>query len=227
MAKLNRFANIIDVETTCWEPPEYKLDDELSEVIEIGIAVVNIDSLEIIENDSVIIRPQRSKVSKFCTKLTTHTQEYVDTGISFQEAMIKMKNDYNSEQRVFISWGDFDRKMFENNCLDYGVKYPFGPRHMNLRNTFTMLHGLGSEPGLDEALEHIDMKMEGTHHLGICDAKNIANIFIHSLKQFRSFHEMKQELCWRHEQDIERLEHSKELEIQKLELLEKIKFKII
>lgn len=66
---------VIDVESTCWEPPEVQPKNEISEIIEIGIAVVNIKSLQIIENESVIIRPQKSKVSKFCTKLTTLTQD--------------------------------------------------------------------------------------------------------------------------------------------------------
>ena len=137
------------------------------------------------QNDSIIIRPQRSKLSKFCTKLTTLTQEYVDQGVTFEAAMAIMKRDYKSEDRTFVSWGDYDRKMFERNSRDYGVKYPFGPRHMNLKNSFTMLHGLDREPGLDSALDLLEMKLEGTHHRGVDDARNIGNIFIHTLKKFR------------------------------------------
>lgn len=176
---------VIDVESTCWEPPESQPKNEISEIIEIGIAVVNIKDLKILQNDSIIIRPQRSKVSKFCTNLTTLTQKIVDDGMTFQAAMAILKRDYKSEDRTFVSWGDYDRKMFERNCRDYGVKYPFGPRHMNLKNSFTMLHGLEKEPGLDQALDHLQMKLEGTHHRGVDDARNIANIFIHTLKKFR------------------------------------------
>jgi inhibitor of KinA sporulation pathway (predicted exonuclease) len=183
---LDKNVLVIDVESTCWEPPEVQGDKEISEIIEIGIAVVNIDSLKVIENNSIIIRPQRSKISKFCTKLTTLTQELVDQGTTYQSAMAFLRKNYNSENRTFISWGDYDRKMFDRNCKDYGVKYPFGPRHMNLKNSFTMLHGLDREPGMDQALDHLGMKLEGTHHRGNWDALNIANIFIHTLKKFRS-----------------------------------------
>lgn len=176
---------VIDVESTCWEPPEVQPKNEISEIIEIGIAVVNIKDLLITDNASILIKPKKSKVSKFCTKLTTLTQDMVDKGCTFDQAMGILKNKYNSENRTFVSWGDYDRKMFERNSRDYGVKYPFGPRHMNLKNSFTLLHGLGSEPGLDTALEHLGMKLEGTHHRGIDDARNIANIFIHTLKKFR------------------------------------------
>jgi inhibitor of KinA sporulation pathway (predicted exonuclease) len=182
---LNPNVLVIDVESTCWELPEIQGKDEISEIIEIGIAVVNINDLKIIKNDSIMVRPQRSKVSKFCTKLTTLTQEMVNKGVLFSEAMRILKKDYQSDDSTFVSWGDYDRKMFERNCRDYEVKYPFGPRHMNLKNSFTMLHGLDREPGLDTALDYLGMKLEGTHHRGVDDAKNIANVFIHTLKQFR------------------------------------------
>lgn len=222
MAKLDQNVIVLDVESTCWDPPEVQPKDEISEVIEIGIALVNIKELKIVENESIIIRPQKSKISNFCTKLTTLTQEYVDQGITFQAAMEVMRRKYKANDRVFVSWGDYDRKMFERNCRDYDVKYPFGPRHLNLRNTFTMFHGMGAEPGMDKALEFLGMKLDGTHHRGVDDARNIANIFIHLLKKFRATEinqAMEEELDWRHKQDAASLEHSKELESQKIELL--------
>ncbi len=183
--KLDPHVLVIDVESTCWEPPDTQPKNEISEIIEVGIAVVNIHDLQIVANDELIIRPQRSKVSGFCTKLTTLTQEYVDQGTTFQSAMAILRKNYKSDERTFVSWGDYDRKMFERNCRDYEVKYPFGPRHMNLKNSFTMLHGLEREPGLDTALDHLGLKLDGTHHRGVDDARNIAKIFLHTLKTFR------------------------------------------
>lgn len=177
--KMNRRVNVIDVESTCWELPEVQPANEISEIIEIGIAVVNIDTLKVEKNESIMIKPQRSKLSKFCTKLTTITQNHVDDwGITFQKAMEKLKVDFDSENRTFVSWGDYDRKMFERNCKDYNVYYPFGPRHMNLKNSFALFNKLDKEVGLDAALDHLGMKMKGTHHRGVDDAQNIADIFI-------------------------------------------------
>jgi inhibitor of KinA sporulation pathway (predicted exonuclease) len=176
---------VIDVESTCWEAPEQPGPNEFSEIIEIGIAVVNTQTLKMVENDSIIVRPQNSRVSKFCTKLTTLTQDYVDQGMTFQAAAKVLRDQYLSENRTFVSWGDYDRKMFEKNSKSYGVKYPFGPRHMNLKNCFAMLHGLAREPGMDTALEHLKLKLSGTHHRGIDDARNIAKILTHTLEKFR------------------------------------------
>ena len=177
---------VIDVESTCWEKPEKPGKNEFSEIIEIGIAVVDIKALKIVKNDSILVRPQNSRISKFCTQLTTLTQGQVDKGITYQEAMQKLQNDYASSNRTFVSWGDYDRKMFERNCKDYGVKYPFGPRHLNLKNAFTMFNNLDREPGMDSALDHLGLKLEGTHHRGLDDARNIAKIFLHTLGTFRA-----------------------------------------
>lgn len=176
---------VIDVESTCWEGPEKPGKDEISEIIEVGIAVVDVKNVKLIENDTILIRPQRSRISKFCTKLTTLTQAQVDRGITFQEAMKKLRKDFDSSNRTFVSWGDYDRKMFERNSKDYNTPYPFGPRHLNLKNCFTLLHGLEREPGMDAALDFLGLKLDGTHHRGIDDARNIARIFLHTLEKFR------------------------------------------
>lgn len=214
---------VIDIESTCWDEGEVQPHNEISEIIEVGLAVVDTKKLEIIENTSILVKPQNSKVSKFCTKLTTLTENDLDNGVSFQKMINILHDDYSSNSRTFISWGDYDRQMFEKNCEFYKVKYPFGPRHLNLKNTFTLLHELDREPGMDTALEYLKMKLDGTYHRGVDDARNIANILINSLKRFRSSYDMEEELYWRHKQDVDLLEHAKQTEISKNQLLEKLK----
>lgn len=176
---------VIDVESTCWELPDKPGRDEFSEIIEVGLAVVDTEKLTIEHNEGILVKPQSSRVSNFCTQLTTLTQGQVDKGVSFQDACKRLQNEFHAGDCTFISWGDYDRKMFEKNSHDYGVRYPFGPRHMNLKNSFTILHGLEREPGMDTALDRLKMKLDGTHHRGVDDARNIANILIHTLKKFR------------------------------------------
>lgn len=185
MAKLNRQVLIIDVESTCWELPEIQPHNEISEIIEIGIAVVDLDNTEILENDSILVKPQKSTLSNFCTKLTTLTPELVNTGVSFSEACELLKTKYLSDKRVFLSWGDYDRNQFVKNCKDYNINYPFGPRHINLKNMFAVFEGLESELEINKVLPMIGSKLEGTYHRGIDDARNIAKIFIHLMNQYR------------------------------------------
>jgi inhibitor of KinA sporulation pathway (predicted exonuclease) len=63
---------VIDVESTCWDgpPPE----GQRGEIIEIGVCALDVGSLERQERRSVLVRPENSEVSPFCTELTTITR---------------------------------------------------------------------------------------------------------------------------------------------------------
>ena len=185
MNKLDKNVLVIDLESTCWEPKSSQPIDEISEIIEIGITLVNTKDLQIVKKDTIIIKPEKSTISDFCTNLTGLTSEIVKSGISFPEAVNILKKDYKSHKTTFISWGDYDRKMFEKNCKNYCVDYPFGPRHINLKNCFSIFNGLDKEVGLDSALDYYHLPLEGTHHRGEWDAYNTAKILIEMLKVFR------------------------------------------
>jgi inhibitor of KinA sporulation pathway (predicted exonuclease) len=165
---------VVDVESTCWEgsPPP----GEVSEIIEIGVCSVEVASGERGERRSILVRPVRSRVSPFCTRLTTLTQEQVDAGVSFAEACALLRKEFRSDRRVWASYGDYDRKMFERQCAAVGVKYPFGPRHVNVKTLFALTHALPREVGMAEAMRVAGRKLDGTHHRGHDDAYNIAGL---------------------------------------------------
>jgi inhibitor of KinA sporulation pathway (predicted exonuclease) len=175
----------VDLEATCWEPDSNRPRDEVSEIIEVGITVVDLKTLRIEENEGIIVKPTRSSISKFCTSLTTLTQAQVDKGVSFGEACDKLRKHYRSRERTWVSWGDYDRNMFNTQCREIYQDYPFGPRHMNLKNQFAVLHGLNREFGTEKAMDHIGLSFNGTLHRGQDDSKNIAMIFVDTIKRFR------------------------------------------
>ncbi|OZH54008.1 DNA polymerase III [Hydrocoleum sp. CS-953] len=180
--KLNKII-VIDIEATCWEknpPPEQE-----SEIIEIGVCILDVALAKPVEKESILVRPERSKISEFCTQLTTLTQAEVDKGITFDEACLKLRKKYESLQRVWASWGGYDKNMFEKQCLSRGVKYPFGIRHINVKNLFALVHALPKEVGMANALELLDIPLEGTHHRGGDDAWNIGKILGKLLLQSR------------------------------------------
>jgi len=185
-SRLDKRLLVIDIESTCWEPPNTKPHNEIQEIIEVGIAEVDIKELRIIHNEGLLVKPALSKVSAFCTKLTTLTQEQVDKGISYKEVCNQLERVYNSPNVTWASWGDFDRKQFQKDSNIKTVRYPFGPRHINIKNLFSVIYGLDKELGLDAALEYLGMKLEGTHHRGVDDARNIAKVFLHLLKHSRN-----------------------------------------
>ncbi len=165
---------VVDVESTCWEgePPS----GQESEIIEIGLCPLEVASGELQETRSILVRPERSSVSDFCTRLTTLTQEQVDSGISFEEACALLRREYRTTERVWASYGDYDRKQFERQCRAVGLPYPFGSRHLNVKSLFAIVHALPREAGMNEALAMMGLTLEGTHHRGGDDAHNIARI---------------------------------------------------
>ncbi|HBL13977.1 MAG TPA: DNA polymerase III [Cyanobacteria bacterium UBA11162] len=165
---------VVDVEATCWKvnaPPGQE-----SEIIEIGICAVDIAAHQPIDKKSILVKPERSKVSEFCTQLTTLTQEQVDQGISFTDACAILEERYLSHQRVWASYGEYDKNQFQKQCQSRRVNYPFGTRHINVKTLFAIIHALPHEVGMAQALELLSLPLEGTHHRGGDDAWNIAKI---------------------------------------------------
>ena len=161
---------MVDVEATCWagEPPA----GQVSEIIEIGVCELDVESGERVGKHSVLVRPERSTVSEFCTSLTTLTAEQVAGGVTYAEACRLLRKDFGSRDRVWASYGDYDRKQFERQG-----SYPFGPRHVNVKTLFALSRRLPREVGLDAALRIAGLPLEGTHHRGDDDAWNIAALF--------------------------------------------------
>lgn len=175
---------VIDIESTCWETTIP--DGQESEIIEIGICTLDIASGQRLEKDSILVKPSRSQVSKFCTQLTTLTQEQVEQGISFQQACSILKKNYLSKERVWASYGDYDRRQFERQCQYFNISYPFGTRHLNVKTLLAMIYVLPEEIGMDTALELLNLPLEGTHHRGVDDAWNIAGILSKLILRARS-----------------------------------------
>lgn len=174
---------VVDLESTCWDgaPPS----GQTSEIIEIGLCPVDLKTLERMEKRSILVRPIQSEVSPFCTELTTLTQDMFTDAGSLPEAVRTLKREYASKDRLWASWGDYDRRQFERVCKDQNVGYPFGPSHLNVKSLFAAADGAGHEMGLDGAYKRLGLTMEGTHHRGDDDAWNIAGILCRLLKAMR------------------------------------------
>ncbi|MGD1841585.1 MAG: exonuclease domain-containing protein [Thermonemataceae bacterium] len=183
MAKQLDQVLVIDVEATCWEdkPPE----GQQSEIIEIGVAIVATKEKSLVHKEGIIIKPEYSEVSPFCTSLTTLTPEMVASGVSFKDACKRLRKEFMSQQCTWVSYGDYDRRQFERDCREKKVGYPFGTTHLNVKNLLALMYGWEREVGMATALEQLQLPLEGTHHRGIDDAWNIAKLFVHLLECFQ------------------------------------------
>lgn len=173
----NALLNVIDVEATCWAGPPPA--GQASEIIEIGVCVLDLRTLERVERRSLIVRPERSQVSAFCTALTSLTPEVVTAGLSFVEACGVLRRDYRSESRPWASWGEYDRRQFQRQAEQ--APFPFGARHTNAKAVYAAAFGL-PRPGMAQALVHAGLPLVGTHHRGGDDAWNIAALITHLVR---------------------------------------------
>ena len=173
---------IVDLEATCDNPrPSW-----LGEIIEVGVCLLDLKTLEVTNPKSILVKPLSTPITPFCTQLTTLTPEIVNQGGTLLDAMSILHHEYKMSERIWASWGDYDRKQLVRECGSKGFVFPgeFSP-HLNLKRIFAVEYGF-QEEGMDSALNRFGLKLEGTHHRGCDDAVNIARLYRAHLQKVRS-----------------------------------------
>ena len=61
-------------------------------------------------------------------------------------------------------------------CQYRDISYPLSSDHINVKTLFSEVKGLRRKVGMKGALGILEIPLEGTHHRGVDDAKNIAKI---------------------------------------------------
>jgi inhibitor of KinA sporulation pathway (predicted exonuclease) len=166
---------IVDLEATCWRgrPPK----GMYQEIIEIGIVCLDLNTGEISDEKGIITIPTKSKISWFCTELTTIDEDLIKKeGIHFNKACEILLKDYDSKNRIWASWDDFDKKQFSKDCKHKNVDYPFSDNHINLKPLFSQFTNDGKQYGVKSALAYLELNFEGCPHRGVDDAYNTARI---------------------------------------------------
>jgi len=178
MINLNNFKHllVIDLEATCSDDNSFPRDE--MEIIEIGAVMVDRATLVPVEDFNRFVRPQRHPVlTEFCTKLTTITQGDVDAALDFptvMEQLVAWKDKF--ETPLFCSWGGYDRSQFYKDCAYHDVPYPFGTEHLNIKLKFSETQGRRKRYGMVPALQAAGIPIDGTHHRGIDDARNMVKL---------------------------------------------------
>jgi inhibitor of KinA sporulation pathway (predicted exonuclease) len=172
----NDYYLIVDLEATCSDDgrvPRYEM-----EIIEIGAVMQNAHTFEVESEFQSFVRPVRHpELSEFCMGLTGIGQDEVDSAPSFAQAIDELKEwTYPFGDALFCSWGDYDRNQFRQDCEFHAVAYPFRSGHLNLKVAFSRAMGIKRKLGITEALRHLGLRFEGSHHRGLDDARNIARI---------------------------------------------------
>lgn len=171
---------VIDLEATCDDGGA--VPGREMEIIEIGAVIVHGETFEAIDELGTFVRPVRHpKLTPFCTALTSITQADVDAAPGFAEAMERLsrfmiKHAHGGPPPRFGSWGNYDKNQFRNDAAYHGVKLPFAGDHLNIKQAFSDAMGTRKRFGMARALRRLGLPLEGTHHRGIDDARNIAKL---------------------------------------------------
>ncbi len=180
---------VVSVRTTCWEKGE-RPEDEEHEIIEIGTCLLDIPTLSIFRKESFLMRPQRSKVSAFCTQLTTLTQELLDSqGIAFSQVCLMFRH-MKMDKYTWASFGADHRLLIERECLVRQAPYPLNALHLDVRLLTTFHLQLVQEPSMARTLELLGLpRQEGARHADDA-AWNTARVLAFLLSRLRSFPEV-------------------------------------
>lgn len=126
------------------------------------------------------------QLTKFCKKLTGITQEQVNAGINFPDALklhhnwlmttTKMYEDENATVAI-ATCGDWDMKtMMTMECKMWDINPPaVYKKWMNVKDGYTAIFNT-KKGGMVVMLEACGLELEGRHHSGYWDCVNISKI---------------------------------------------------
>lgn len=178
-------ALVLDVEETCWDgPPPPGM---VPEIIEIGVAELDMRELVILREASFLVRPVRSEVSDYCTTLTGHSADSLRrNGRPLAEIFRTFSKSFGPAKKALMSWGD-DWKEIARDADLAGASNPF-PREafQNIGQMFTLMTGSRTRLGLVAALESAGLSFDGIPHRGVVDARNTAILYAHYARGFRA-----------------------------------------
>ncbi|CAM9984590.1 unnamed protein product [Ectocarpus fasciculatus] len=177
------------------------------EVIEFPTVLVDAHSLKVLDDFRVYVRPVRHPIlTPFCTSLTGIEQSTVDGGVLFAEALqlhtefLRRNSCLPGQERscLFVTCGNWDLKtMMPAQCklIDAPVPPHFNS-WANIKEVFkdvmyraarqSQRRPRGAKAGgMPAMLSALGLVLEGRHHSGLDDCRNIARIAIELCRRSR------------------------------------------
>lgn len=175
---------ILDLEATCWQD---RRPDHVNEIIEIGALCID-ENKAVLGEFNEMVKPLKHPIlSDFCKQLTTIEQEMIDEADYYPEVIKRFQEWISSfgEDYYLCSWGFYDKKQFKQDCTLHHLSTDWLKQHISLKHQHGKFRELRRNMGMKWALEHEGIEMEGTHHRGIDDARNIAKIFVKCFDEWK------------------------------------------
>ena len=177
-----KYLVVLDFEATCDE----KTPPRPQEIIEFPSVLLDGATLEVVDEFESFVRPtHHPTLTKFCTELTGIEQKDVDPAPTFPVVLNNHLEWLRSHALptegalpyALVTCGDWDLKtafpaQLEASSIDY-VPAPYR-RWINVKVPFKKWKR--KPAGMKRMLEALGIELEGRHHRGIDDSRNIAKI---------------------------------------------------
>lgn len=177
-----RYLYCVDLEATCDDigesPRPLAVVPDRMETIEIGLVVIDLESLEVVDEFQRFVRPRINPIlSDFCRKLTSIQQADVDSASSYSEVGQELEAFIaRYPDAAWASWGDYDARQLERDAgLAACPSLLSGLQHFNVRKWHKGLYD-DQPKSLKLTVESLGLVWRGTYHRGIDDARNVASI---------------------------------------------------
>ena len=173
---------VIDLEATCDDGDGLSASE--MEIIEIGAVWATAEGT-VLDTFQALVRPVvRPQLTPFCRQLTNIQQADVDGAELFPAVAARLASFaqlHQAEGATWGSWGQFDAKQLSRDCERHGIKSPLAAfAHVNLKRRFAKGRKI-KEVGMARALQMVGLPLDGSHHRGLDDARNIAKLLPWSL----------------------------------------------
>ena len=172
------------------------IDDEgspnVTEVIEFSVLKINATTLRTESEFHTYVQPIiHPRLNSKCTEITGITQGMVD-GKPILPDVLKQLDDWMKSEGllspkvkfIFVTCGDWDLKScISTNCDYLKLEYQdYLKRWINIKTYFGDLMGKKGF-GMKSMLEDLGLSLDGRHHSGIDDCRNIAKILVTLIKR--------------------------------------------
>ena len=174
---------VLDLEATCWKDREVKKPNE---IIEIGALKID-ENGQILSEFSAFVQPKLHPVlSDFCKELTTISQAEIDTADDYSTVIHAFQDWINLDEDYYLcSWGFYDKSQFKKDNDLHNLDSRWLKNHISIKHQHGEIKKLRRPIGMVAALKLEKLSLEGTHHRGIDDARNIAKIFLANFGEWK------------------------------------------
>ena len=165
---------------------------DVKEIIEFPVLKLNVKTLEIESTFHTYVQPTvEPSITAFITDLTGITQDMVKGKPILSMVLDQLHHWMMSEglldgkvNFIFVTCGDWDLKTaLSNNCAFLKLEYhDYLKRWINIKAYFQLVTGKKGS-GMDSMLTDLGLTLDGRHHSGIDDSRNIAKILVELMRR--------------------------------------------